>query len=174
MIKKIDKILSLITGAIGYVGYVGMVVIMVFIVADVLARGVLRQGIVGTYEIVERVLLVMLFAAFAYTQTHKGHIHVTLFLPKFPRVIQMLLYGTFELLSFITAGFCAYAIIMQGNYSLTASTTTAVLRIPLYPFYYIAAFGMFVFAITLFWDAIKCYIGIKNIDVCNEIQSTWE
>ncbi len=174
MIKKIDKILSLITGAIGYVGYVGIVVIMVFIVADVLARGVMQQGILGAYEIVERLLLVMLFAVFAYTQTHKGHIHVTLFLPKFPRVIRMLLYGTLELLSFITAAFCAYSIVMQGNYSLTADTTTAVLRIPLYPFYYIAAAGMFLFAITLFWDAIKCYIGIKNIDVCNEIQSKWE
>lgn len=174
MVKKIDKVISGITGAICYVSIAAIVLTMLLTVIDVLTRKLMRTGIVGSYELTERLLLVMIFAAFAYTQTKKGHVHVTLFLSKFPKSLGVFIFGILGLLSTGAAVFCAYAITEQGKYSLTAGTLTAVLHIPLYPFYYIAAFCMYVFAITLLWDAIKCFIGLKNDEVCTEIRSSWE
>ena len=174
MIKKIDKIFSGISNAIGYVSYVGLVAIMLLIVVDVLLRKLMKTGIVGSYELVERMLLITIFAAFAFTQTHRGHIHVTLFLTKLPKTVRMFLFGFFGLLSTAASAFCAYSIMAQGSFSFTAATFTAVLKIPLYPFFYIAAFCMLIFTFTLLWDSIKCFAGMKNDEIREDIQSSWE
>ena len=174
MEKKIDRVIAWISNIIGYVGYVGIVAIMLLIAVDVIARGILKSGILGSYEIVERMLLVTIFAAFAFTQTHRGHVHVTLFVSKLPKKLGMVIFGLLGLLSTAASVFCAYAIVEQGNYSYTAGTHTGVLLIPLYPFYYIAAFCTVIFAITLLWDSVKCFIGISSEECCMDIRSSWE
>lgn len=174
MINKIDKVISRITGSICYVGYAGIVFIMLLTVIDVFTRKVFHTGIVGSYELIERTLLIMIFAAFADAQVLRGHIHVTLFLAKFPRVLSLILFGLFGLLSTAASAVCSYALLEQGRYCLSAGTTTAVLFIPHYPFYYIAAFCMLVFTLVLLWDSIKCFIGIAQEEVGEEIRSYWE
>ena len=174
MLKKIDVVVSRITSAICYVSYVAIVAIMLLTVADVFMRKVLLRGILGSYELVERMLLIMIFAAFAFAQTQRGHVHVTLFITKFPRVIRMLIFGILGLLSTGTAVFCGIALIEQVKFSFTARTVSPVLLIPLYPFFAIAMVCMFVFAITLFWDTIKSFAGIKSDELAADIQKSWD
>ena len=174
MIKKIDRVIARISGGIGSITYVAFTGIMILISVDVVMRKVFEISIPGSYELVERMLLILVFAAFAYAQTNRGHIHVTLFIGRFPKFISMALFGVLGLLSTSTAVFCGYVIWLQGNFSLRSKTVTAVLHIPLYPFFYIASFCMCVFALTLFWDAIKSFIGIANSEVAEDIQSSWE
>ena len=174
MIKKIDKIIARISGGIGSVTYVAFVGIMFTISVDVIMRKVFQFSIPGSYEIVERMLLLLVFAAFAYGQTNRAHIHVTLFIKLFPKLIRMALFGVLGLLSTATAIFCGYAVWLQGDYSLRAKTVTAVLYIPLYPFFYIASVCMYAFALTLLWDAIKSFIGVVNDEVAKDLQSTWD
>lgn len=174
MVQKIDKIISRISGGTAAATYVAFVGIMLIIGVDVFLRMAFKRPILGSYEIVERMLLILVFAAFAYTQSNRGHIHVTLFLSRFPNFISMPLFGILGLLSTATSVFCGYATWAQADYSLKASTVTAVLHIPLYPFFYIAAICMYVFSLTLLWDTIKSFIGIANEDVRNDIKSSWE
>ena len=174
MIKKIDKFLSVVSNWFMWVSYVGIVAIMVLIVIDVAMRRFLQAGIAGSYEIVERMLMIMIFAAFAYTQTQRGHIHVTLFLGKFPRVVGMIVFGLLGLLTTTAAVFCAYSLMVQGDYSLAAGTHTSVVKIPLYPFFYISAVLAYLFALTLLWDSIKCFIAIKNKELSDDIRSVCE
>ena len=174
MIKKIDKILSRITTSFGYVSYVSIVFIMLLVVVDVIMRKILRAGILGSYEIVERALLLLIFAAFAFTQTEKAHVHVTLFVSKLPKPVGMFIFGFLGVLSTSAAVFCAYSMVEQGKFSFEKYTTTAVLLIPLYPFFYIAGVCMYIFAVVLLWDSVKSFIGIKNEEICKEIRSAWE
>ena len=79
MVKKLDKIVSGISGGVGIVAYVCIVAITLLMTVDVLMRKLFDAAIVGSYEIVERLLLLLVFSAFAYAQTNKAHIHVTMF-----------------------------------------------------------------------------------------------
>ena len=174
MIKKIDNVIGRISGTIGFFTFIAYVLIMALITVDVIFRKAFHSSILGSYELVERMLLILVFAAFAYTQTNRGHIHVTLFISRMPKAFSMILFGFLGLLSAGTAVFCAYATLLQGNFSVSSSTVTAVLHIPLYPFFYIAAFCMLIFAVTLLWDAIKSFIGVGNKEVAADIRSSWD
>jgi len=174
LFKKIDKVMAKITGTIGYVSYAAIIIIMLLIVVDVFMRKVVLKGILGSFELVERMLLIMIFASFAYTQTLRGHVHVTLFIAKFPRAVRMGLFGLLGLLSTGTVVFGFVAMIEQSKYSYTAKTVTPVLHIPLYPFFCVAAFCMFIFAVTLFWDAVKCFYGMVYDELMEDMQSSWD
>ena len=174
MIKKIDKIIAGISRGISIVTYVAFIGVMAIIAIDVIGRKVFQTGIIGSYEIVERMLLILIFGAFAYAQTARGHIHVTLFISKMPKAFGTGLFGVLGLLSAGTAVFCGYATLIQGGFSFYTKTTTSVLQIPLFPFFYIATFCMFVFALTLFWDAIKSLIGTRNEEAAENIRSSWD
>ena len=174
MVKKLDKIVSGISGTVSIVSYVCLVGIMLLMTVDVFMRKLFDAAIVGSYEIVERLLLLLVFAAFAYAQTNKAHIHVTMFVSKLPRGISLGVFGFWNLISTATAIVCGYALCLQGAYALEAGTWTPVLYIPLFPFFYIAAVGMFIFALTLLWDTAKCFIGIGDKEVGDEIRSHWD
>lgn len=173
MIKKIDKCLSAFTYALGILSGVGVIVIMLLTVADVIMRRVLLTSIIGSYEIVERLLLISVFGTFALAQTSRSHVHVTLLVSRLPKALGMAVFGVLGLLSTFAAGFCGYALIQQGIESFNLKTTTAVLQWPLYPFFYIAAFFTFVLAITILWDSVKSFIGIFNEEVREDIRSSW-
>ena len=173
MIKKTDKIVTKISNTIGLVSYVALVIMMLLITVDVLMRKIFLITVVGSYEIVQLMLLLLVFAAFAYAQTNRSHIHVTMFIAMMPRPISMMLFGLWGILSTCAAILCGYALILQASYSHAAGTWTPVLYIPLYPFHYIAAFCMFIFALTLLWDAIKSFAGVVNEEVAKDINSSW-
>lgn len=170
MVKKIDDIIGKVCGFISIFSIASFVGIILIITIDVAWRKLFSGGILGSYEIVERLLLILVFGTFAYAQVKKGHIHVTLFIAKFPRVFRMVLFGVLGLLSAGTAMYCGYSTITQA---MMTKIPTAVLRIPLSPFFYIAAVCMFVFAAVLLWDAIKCFVALKDNDIREEIESAW-
>lgn len=172
--KTIDTIIKKIASILSIVGFASLIIIMFLITIDVLMRKIIDVAIPGSYEIVERLLLLLVFASFAYGQTNRSHIHVTMFVSKFPRPVGMALFGIFSLLSFIGCALMAYALVLQGQYAFTAGTWTPVLQIPLYPFFYIAAVCSAVFAITILWDAIKSLVGIGSKEWADDIASTWD
>lgn len=172
-VKKVDKVINTISNTVAIVSYIALVGIMVLITVDVLLRKIIQVTVVGSYEIVQLMLLLLVFGAFAYAQTNRSHIHVTMFIAMMPRQISMVLFGLWGVLSTGTAVLCGYALILQGFYAQSAGTWTPVLYIPLYPFNYIAAFCMFIFALTLLWDTIKSFIGVVNEEVAKDISSSW-
>lgn len=173
MIKKIDKISLTLTSVVSIVSYVGFLAVMLLIVVDVLLRKVVGSGVTGAYEMVERLLMVAVFASFAYTQSKQGHVHVTMFISKLPSVLRFILVGLTGILSSGAAFLLAYAAVLQAKSSLALGTKTGVLGIALCPFFWVEAVCMAVFGIALLWDVIKSFAAIKNKEVAQEIQSHW-
>lgn len=173
MMKKIDKGISLLTGIVSTVSYIGFLAVMAVIAIDVVMRKMFGNGITGAYEIVQYVLMCGVFASFAYCQSLRGHVHVTMFISKLPAKPRFLVYGLTGLLSTIAAIALTYAASVQANYSFTAGTKTGVLGIPLYPFFWVECFCMAIFAITLFWDVVKSIMAMWNQEAAEDIQSSW-
>ena len=172
--KTADKIIAKISSVWSLLSYITMVAVMLLITVDVLLRKICQVTIVGSYEIVERCLLVLVFCGFAYGQTNRAHIHVTLFLSMFNKKVALFLFGIWHVLSFAGAVFTGYAMILQTQYAIEAGTWTPVLQIPLWPFYIVSAIGMFIFALTIVWDAIQCFVGLGSQEWADNIMSSWE
>lgn len=173
MIKKVDKVVHGITGIVSIASYVGFLAIMGIIVVDVVLRKLTSSGITGSYELVERVLMFAVFASFAYTQSLQGHVHVTMFVSKFPAKLRFVVLGLTGLLSAFAAFLLAYAAVVQANDALRKSTMTGVLGIPLFPFFWIEAVCMAAFGLALLWDVVRSFAAIGNQEVAEEIQANW-
>ena len=171
--KIIDKVVSVLTSIVSTLSYVGFLAIMALIAVDVFLRKFFRGGVTGTYELVQYLLMCGVFASFAYTQSLRGHVHVTMFIAKFPKHLRFIVYGLTGVFSTVAAVVLTYAAAIQTNYSMTAGTKTGVLGVPLYPFFAVECFCMGVFAVTLAWDVVKSFIALGNQEVADDIQSSW-
>ena len=169
---KADKWVGKFTKVICYISFAGIIAIVVLNVADVLLAKV-SKPILGAYEITQRLLLCTVFASFAYTQTKKGHINMTILIVKFPRVVRFSLYTLTSLLSVFAAGALTYAAYYQGGVSMGINAATEILYIPLYPFFYVQALAMAAFTIVLIFDAVMSIIGIFREDFARHVMSQW-
>ncbi len=150
----------------------GVTVMTLLIVLDIILR-LFGVPLLGTYEIIEIVMSIVVFASFAYTQTEKGHIHVTMFLVLMPTKMRFICYSLTSFVSTFLVGAITYAAFTYAGKLIEKGTSSGVLGIPFYPFYYLESLAMAIFTIIMLIDAIKTFIAIFNQDMAKEIQSTW-
>jgi len=170
---KVENIIKKITMAICYISFFGMIAIMLLNVADVFMAKFFSP-IIGTYEITARLLLCTVFAAFAYTQTQKKHITMTLIVSRFPRQLRFAMFSLMSYLSIIIAAVLTYAAFYQCDVSRIGGTTTDILFIPLYPFFFVQAIAMAAFTVTLAFDAVLSTIAIVRKDFADHVSESWE
>jgi TRAP-type C4-dicarboxylate transport system permease small subunit len=149
-----------ITTAVSVISYVGFFGIMLLIVADVIMRCAFNSPIVGAYEIVQYILMAAVFASFAYCQSERGHVHVTMFLTLMPQKLRFFLYSFTGLLSTAIGFFVGYAAVLQAQLATASHYTTGVLKFVTYPFFWVEAVTMFVFAIAMLFDVVRSVIAI--------------
>ena len=170
--KKIEKKVGKFTKIICYISFAGIIAIVLLNVADVFLAKVYKP-ILGTYEITQRLLLCTVFASFAYAQTKKSHINMTILIERFPRAVRFTLFTITSILSVFAAGALTYAAFYQGGVSMGIGAATEVLYIPLYPFFYIQALAMAAFVVVLIFDAVMSFIAIFKEDFAQYVMSLW-
>ncbi len=169
--------LSNILKKISRIGYVisagGVVLIMALISVDILLRTTINVSILGCYEIIEVIMSICVFMSFAYTQTKKGHVHVTMLISKLPAKARFICFSLTSLLSTALAGAIAVAAFYQGLEIIRKGTSTGVLAIPYFPFYFVESLAMALFTLVLLGDSIQAFMAIFNPHVAEEVESTW-
>jgi TRAP-type C4-dicarboxylate transport system permease small subunit len=155
------------------ISYGGLLGIMLLNVVDVLMTKAFTAPISGAYEITEVLLLCTVMAAFAYTQSQRTHINMTIFVKHFPRAVKFSVYGLMGLLGAATAAAVGYAAILQTQSALEKGAETAVLGIPMYPFYIVEAIAMFVFALALLYDTVLAFGAIRSDKYQEIVTSDW-
>ncbi len=170
---RYGQVIGKATFAVSLVSYAGVLAIMLLNVADVLMTKTFTKPIQGAYEITEVFLLCTVMASFAYTQSRHGHINMGMVLKRFPRPIALFLYALTGVFSAATAGAVGYATILQAQSAMQRGSVTAVLHIPLVPFYYVEALAMFIFAIVLLYDAVLAFAASRNDEYAEAGISTW-
>lgn len=173
MLDQIEKVLKKIVDAVSIVSYAGIIFVMCFITLDVILRFALGKPILGSYEIVERVEMCLVFASFAYTSMEHSHIHVSMIIMYLPRRWRLLFYALTESVCGTMALFVAYAATIQAGTSAVSGYTTGVLFIPLYPFFWLESFCMFAFALALFFEGARAIRGMTNSALAEEIEKSW-
>ena len=172
-IKSIGVWLKKITTVVSVITYVGFFFIMLLIVVDVTLRKIINSPVPGSYEIVQYSLMASVFASFAYCQSERGHVHITMLIRLFPQAVRFAAYSLTGLISAVIAWYLGYAAIRQAIQAYTSNYTTGLLKFAVYPFFWVMAVTMFIFTLAIFYDVIRSIIAMFNKDFAEEIQKDW-
>ncbi len=173
MLMKIGKIMDKVVTGVSMISYVGLGAIVLLTVVDVFLNKVFGSPILGAYEITEQLLLITVFASFAYAQRNHTHINMALVLVRLPRTLRFILFAIMTALSVGISAVAGYCAVMQGLKNYASGVVTSNLYIPMFPFTFLVALAMFGFAITLIYDMILSLVAIKNDEIAKQVEETW-
>lgn len=169
-----EKIVDKISRGIAQVSMWAIFGIMFVLIVDIVIRFFSESSaLLGTYEMTEMAMIIIIYMGLSVTQFDKDHIHVVMLIERFPwRVRTFIESAVFA----FTAYLCYtlfYACILQSKTIMKSGLTTQVLYIPHWPFMIIMAIGLGVLAIVFTLDTIQYLIrGIKNEKPTKPIEKT--
>jgi TRAP-type C4-dicarboxylate transport system permease small subunit len=140
--RPLEKALYATIRVINGAGTVVLGVMVLVTVADVLVRLFLDRPIRGAFEIVEFLMVMVVFSAMAYTGLLRGHIVIQILSSRLPERPRAILDSIADLISI---GFCCLVIwqgIAQAQITRLQNDISGVLGIPVSPFYYVLVLGM--------------------------------
>ena len=147
---------------VNIVGAIVLAIMMFLVAADVTLRYAFNLPIRGSVELVELMMIVVVFLAVAYTASQKGHVSIELVVSRFPQRVQAVL-DVFT--SILSLGFIVLIIwrSMARGYTMWVDDhVTIVLAIPISPFLYIIAFGCVLLAIVLLANILESISRVVN------------
>ena len=154
--ENVNK-LSLFADIVGRVVLAAMVIIVTL---DVVLRYFFNRPISGSYELVEFMMVTLVYLGLAYTQTQKGHISVTLLTDKFSP-------GTMAVISTVTNLLCVgifalitWRCIVEAGVLKANGTSSGVLFIPNFPFMWIVAFGSALLSLVFFLEFTRSFSSV--------------
>ena len=172
-VKKISAGMEKFTTVVGYFSFICVILMMLMNVGDVVLNKLINKNIIGAYEITQRLLMCAVFASFAYAQSKKAHINMTIVIEKFPRALRFIVFTLMSLLSVVAAGAMTWAAYIQTLDCIAKGYVTEVLYIPLWPFYVVEIIAMAIFTVTIIYDTILYVIAIFRDDYAEMIQKDW-
>lgn len=125
---------------------------MFLMAADVVGRYFFNSPISGGLELIEYMMAVIVPLSVAYCALQGAHVSVELLVERLPRTAQRILKIITGGLSIIFVGLISWQNFLYIGEMYRSHMTSAVLRIPTYPFVAATAIGMGVFAIVLFFQ----------------------
>jgi TRAP-type C4-dicarboxylate transport system permease small subunit len=137
----------------------GLAGMMFLTVADVFLRYAFNRPILGSYELVQYMLLITVGVGLAYCALEKGHVTidtVTAHLPRQARAIVNILVGFLGLVVTVLIAWqtCVYVISLKES-----QVVSTALLIPVYPFVAFLAFGIAFFCLVLLMQLLELVLN---------------
>lgn len=149
----------------------GILALMVLLItADVVLRYFFNRPIKGSYELVEFMMVALVFLGLAYTQVEKGHISITLLTAKLSSAHQAVIHSATYLLCLFTFILITWRSIIHAEALRADGITSAILLIPNYPFMWLVAFGSAILCLVFLIDALK---SIDEVIKKSKIPALW-
>jgi tripartite ATP-independent transporter DctM subunit len=140
------------------IGITLLLFMMFLMVVDVFLRRIFNRPLTGSFELVQFMLVTIVYSAVAYATCKKAHISIDLLTSRLSEKTGALIDSITLLLSFFLFGLVAWRNLIRAAELSRDGTTSVLLSIPLYPFYYVVAFGCGVLTLVLliqFAEAVK-------------------
>lgn len=155
MTNTFTKIVSWIAHACGLLGTIFLAGLMLMTVADVVLRYFFNAPILGSFEITEYLLVVIVFFALPWAALKRVNVRVDLIVGKFSSKLRAKFDAVTCVLSLIVTGFFAWYTVPQSIYMFRLNSVSDMLEIPSWPFYFMVAFGFFLLFVVLIETLIE-------------------
>ncbi len=147
---------------LAFIGCFTLFILMCLTITDVAGRSLFNRPVLGAFELTQFLVLVIIFSFLAYTQAHKTHINVDLFMMFFPKRLIIL----FELFNHIACLAIMVLITWMGFEKavevMEAGESSPNLALPSYPFVFFLVLGCAVMCIEFIRDIIVIYKNKKG------------
>jgi len=155
IINAYMKAVTAVVNKIGLLGALTMIGLMLLTVADVFLRKFFNAPILGSFEMTEFLLVALVFFAIPWAALKKANVKVDLIVGKLSQRAQAAFSSVTCLLSLIVTAFFGWYTIPQAIYILRLGSVSDMLEIPVYPFYFVVAFGFFLLTFVLLANLIE-------------------
>jgi C4-dicarboxylate transporter, DctM subunit len=152
---KLERsIFALCKGANG-LGMFLLVGIMLLLVAEVILANVFNHPVAASYEMVQYMLVTMVFFGIAYTASKRGHVNVDFVTSRLSKRAQVALDTVTTMLAIGVFIVLFWQSIESALYIRQKHETSYMLGIPTFPFYYVIAFGTALLCAVLLLQLIR-------------------
>jgi tripartite ATP-independent transporter DctM subunit len=155
ILHLLEKANNLINGVVVRVGSWVLVVMMCLTVADVFLRYVFNAPILGSSELVELMMALVVSFGLAYTLLKEGHVRVTLVVSRFPERVQVIIESITSLLCLGLFSLIAWQGIVQAKELWTTNLTSASLFVPIWPFVLMVTLGSILLSLVLLANLLQ-------------------
>jgi TRAP-type C4-dicarboxylate transport system permease small subunit len=149
------KTVNAVGNKVGLVGAWTMIGLMMLTVVDVFMRKFFNAPILGSFEITEFLLVILVFLAIPWAALKKSNVKVDLIVVRFPQKVQAAFSSVTCFLSLIITALFGWYTIPQAFYMLRLEKVSEMLDIPFFPFYFMVAFGFFILVFVLLANLIE-------------------
>ena len=162
--QRADDIINGIASGGTHVGGILLFLMMLLISADAIGRYVFHDSIKGSLDIIEIILVFVVFFSVSQVAVLKSHVSVTLIFSRFPKGLQAALSLLTSLLCFGVSFLMARQLALRGWAQISYTTSySQSLEIPLWPIFLVASLGLLLLSVVLLMDFIRCLFAVKNL-----------
>jgi TRAP-type C4-dicarboxylate transport system permease small subunit len=152
-IYPVSKIMSRIAS-------VTLVLMMLLTVTDVFLRKVFSHSILGTVEVTEFLLVIVIFFTLADTEILNGHVKVDLVMSRFGVRAQAVVDMITQFICFLLCVIITWSTLIYSEQMRVSGEVSQDLWLPVYPFIYIVVAGCAIFSFSLL---IKFLIALTKV-----------
>jgi len=157
--KRVEPVARFLNAA----GACTSLLMVVLVTAHVISRALFHQPLVGTVELEELMIVILVYCGISYTQITGNHISVDFITARLPKGAQAVLAVAASLVQGLFFMVLTWQSLAQSITRLNDGTATFDLRIPLFWVMWIISIGFFLFAVNTLTDFLKnAYFAFKN------------
>ena len=158
-VEKVAGVIERVTNPVSRIadglGRVVLALMVLLITLDVVLRYFFNRPIKGSYELVEFMMVVLVYLGLAYTQTAKGHISISLLTSKLSPANNAVIGSITNVLSLGIFSLITWRCILQAEVARTKGAISDVLFIPNFPFMWLDVFGSSLLCLVFLLDFIR-------------------
>lgn len=171
--KKIDSFFLKFTKAAAFLSVLGLMAIIGILIVDIILRFAFSSSIPPAYELVQIGMVFVVFFSFAYAQRSGALVHVTFFMRKLPWKFPQIMWTLTMTASAVTAFFLTFASWQSVGLMKKLHSATTIMKLQVHPFYLAMTIAFAIFAVSLAVEAIKCWVGLFNKEVGEDVIAHW-
>lgn len=154
-----NRIIQRITGGGAWAAGVFLVASMLLVVTSVACRAFFNIGVVGTYELLQLMMGVVIAFALVYTALRKGHVVVNIVISRFSLKTGAIIGIAMAFLSLAIWGITSGAV-AEYIYEVRLTELSETLEVPYLPFRAVFVLGLLLLALSYISDI---YDGIRKV-----------
>ena len=158
LVKKTNRANELVSGLFIYTGVGFLFVLMLLIMAHVVGRYIFAAPIPGSVELVEFLMIIIVFSGFADCAIKRGNVSVDLFVDRMPHKTRRFIDTCTTVLSIFIVSLITWQSVVQVKVLWQSGGASGVLHIPHYPFAIVMVLGWLAFDLVLLGQFFE-YLG---------------
>ena len=158
VLKNLAELLHEVSNVCVWISGIALFGIAAFIFIDVFARYLFNAPITGSQEMVELTIVIVLYLGLPYSTYRRSHVRVDALTSLFPPRGKLICLGVMTLLCMLVSGPIAVQLFRQTFHIMARGTSSAILKIPHWPFYVVAVIGNILLTFEFLCDGIRYFV----------------